>query len=201
LNEIELQERDMAEYLPGVVAASSEPGDECLYCDKEWGILKRNGVFYVYIEVPEYVVEDADGSLYRFDATQVGVAMTSCDPRQVIVPGSAVVLTNYEHMFVPSAAAGAGICMPKGAAYFAALQRMPLQEALCAYLTDAKETLRAGHHAGNPNRPYHPIRSFSRRRITRREAEEKRLPVFPFFRNSRASSFSQYDASTDDDSW
>ena len=196
LREIELQELEMAEYLQGVVGTSSQTGDRCLYQNKEWGILKQGGVFYVYVQVPEYVIEDKDGSLYRFDATRVGVPVTSCAADQVLVSGRAVMLTPYEHMFVASVAIGASICMPKGDAYFAALQRMPLREALCAYLKDAKETLRAGHHAGNPNSPYHRIKSFSYRRITRQEANEKRLPIFPFYRGSGAVSFTPPD---DDD--
>jgi hypothetical protein len=197
LNEIVIQEHNLAGYLDGIAGTSPIAGDYCLYHDKEWGILKRSGVFYVYIEVPEYVVEDAHGSLYRFDATQVGVAVPSCNPGQVYALGSAVVLTPYQHMFVAAATAGSAICMPRGEAYFAALRRTPLDEALCTYLKDAKETLRAGYHAGNPYRPFHPISSFSSRRITRREAEEKRLPVYPFYRDGRASSFTHYNNPAD----
>jgi hypothetical protein len=154
LNEIELHERDMAQYLPGAMGALSETGDGCLYRDKEWGVLKRNGVFYVYIEVPEYAVEDPHGSVYRFDATRVGIALINCDPAQLLLPGRAVVLTPYQHMFVSPATAGSAICMPRGAAYFAALQRLPLDEALCTYLQDAKGTLMPAIPTGPTSRSH-----------------------------------------------
>lgn len=180
LQEIESAEQAMKAYQRLQIASTR--GDVHLYQDKEYGILRRNGVWYVYVEVPEYVVEDADGTLYRFDAVRVGVPINNHSPEIALTPGTARVLAPYEHMFVQSKTANAGICMAKGSAYYGALRQMPLREALCLYLHDAKQTLMAGHHAGNGTRPYHRISSFPKRRISRQEAMDRDLPIYPYRR-------------------
>ena len=48
-------------------------GDCTLYDDGDFSILRRDGAWYVCQHLAAYVVEDADGSLYRFDATTVGL--------------------------------------------------------------------------------------------------------------------------------
>lgn len=170
-----------AALLPSVVDPA-QTRDRYLYRDGVRGILYRQGTWTPYVEVPEYVVEDADGALYRFEATRIGIPLRSWQPDQLFVSGMARVLTAHEHMFVASPVPGASICMPRPARYYEVLRRMPPARAICQVLHDARQTLMAGHHAGNTNGPHHAISSFARRRIARHDAERWHLPIFPYVR-------------------
>jgi hypothetical protein len=184
LREIEREQQEWAEFLAEQPPGPPTAGRRYLYHDSERGILQEESenVFYVYLEVPEYVVEAADGGLYRFEATRVGVRLDSSDPAAILKAGRAVVLTPYEHMFVSGKNAGESLCMVRGDGYYAELRTSGLAEGLLAYLHDAKQTLMAGHHARNDSTPYHPISSFGHRRISRDEAEQKQLPIYCYYR-------------------
>ena len=156
--------------------------DGYLYRGQTYGISQHGDAWVIYSEIPEYVVEAANGQLYRFDATRVAVTFSSCQPERVLFTGSAHVLAPYQHMFVSSGKAQNSICMSKGSAYYTRLHQMPLEEAVCLFLHDAKYTLMAGHHAGNSNTPYHPIETFAHRRLTHSEATRQHLPVFAYYR-------------------
>lgn len=178
LRALEEERQALDDYLD----AQAADGSAYLYRDRERGILRAEGGYYVYQEVPEYVVEDGDRSLYRFDATRVAVPVNSIDPKTVLSAGRAVVLTDYEHMFVSEARAGQRICMVSTATYYDRLCAMGLAKGMLEYLHDARQTLMAGHHAGNDSSPYHAITTFASRRITRAEAERRKLPIYPYFR-------------------
>jgi hypothetical protein len=136
----------------------------------------------VQIEVPEYIVESATGLLYQFDATRVGIMIDSCQPQRILKQGKAMVLTPYEHMFVSSSASSSSVCMVKSPAYYQQLQQMPLQDGVCHYLQDIKNTLLTGYHAGNNNTPHHSIEAFPHRRISRQETVRRKLPVYRYSR-------------------
>lgn len=156
--------------------------DGYLYRGQTYGILQQGHQWVVYSEVPEYVVEAANGQLYRFDATRVGIIIANCQPKQLLFSGCAHVLAPYQHMFVSSGKAKNSICMSKGSAYYTRLHQMLLEEAICLCLHDAKYTLMAGYHGGNGNTPYYPIETFAYRRLTRSEAMRQRLPIFTYYR-------------------
>jgi hypothetical protein len=178
LRALELERQALDDYLD----AQASTGSGYLYRDRERGIMQAEGGYYVYLEVPAYAVEHADRSVYHFDATRVAVLVNSVDPKAVLGAGRAVVLTDYQHMFVNEAKAGQRICMVRDATYYAGLCAMGLAEGVLAYLHDARQTLVAGHHADNESSPYHAITSFASRRITRAEAERRRLPIYPYYR-------------------
>ena len=161
-------------------------GDCTLYDDGDFAILRRNNTWYVCQYIAAYVVEDADGSLYRFDATQVGLPVGSgagglSGAGAVLNPRRAVVLTpGYEHMFVPQD--GPTICLVKGEDFYQALHQLPLPRAICELLQANTGVLRFGHNALNDNMPHRRINTFPQRRITQAQAEANHLSIIPYRR-------------------
>jgi hypothetical protein len=160
--------------------------DCTLYDDGDFAILCRQHIWYVCQHLAEYVVEDADGSLYRFDATLVGLPLGAFSGKlpgvlNVIAPRHVVVLSEgYEHMFVPQDEPT--ICLVKGSDYYQALRQMPLPQAICELLQANTGVLRFGHNSLNENSPHRRINTFQRRRITRAQAEANQLPIIPYRR-------------------
>lgn len=179
LNELKAELANMQKRLPPSLVAGQ---DGYLYRSSRWGIMRQQGNWIVYQEVPEYVIEGNDQRLYRFKATRVGLILLNLQREQILAAGRARVLTPYAHMFVNATVSGESICMAKSDAYYQQLRRMPLAQAICTYLHDAAQTLMAGYHAGNSNNPYHPITNFAAYTISRQEATHQGLPVFPYNR-------------------
>ncbi|OQY44742.1 MAG: hypothetical protein B6242_12015 [Anaerolineaceae bacterium 4572_78] len=181
LTEIEMTEQEIAAYLQ--INLPTKENQNYIYQNSEWGVFQQDKNFCVYIEVPSYVVEDKDGTLYRFDATQVGLILENDNSKDTLKFGKAKVLTTYEHMFVPSKTKKEqNICMVKDSSYYGNLNRMSLADAICMYLFDAKRTLMSGHFDGNCNSPHHSISSFIRRQISRQDAEQRNLPIYSYYR-------------------
>jgi hypothetical protein len=163
------------------------PHDDCtFYDDQAYAIARRSGIWYVCQHVAQYVVEDADGSLYHFDATTVGVPVSNqagglLGAAAILAPRRAAVLTPaYEHMFVPQGESS--ICLVKDAAYYQELRQMPLPQAICELLRANTGVLRMGHHALNENAPHRRIQTFAHRRVSRAQAEENQWPIVPYRR-------------------
>ncbi len=161
-------------------------GDCTLYDDGDFAIVRRNSAWYVCQYVAAYVVEDADGSLYRFDATVVGLPVGSesgglSGAGSLLTPRRAVVLTPfYEHMFVPQDEPT--ICLVKGEDFYQALRQMPLPRAICELLQASTGVLRFGHNALNDHMPHRRINTFPQRRITQTQAEATHLSIIPYRR-------------------
>jgi hypothetical protein len=170
-------EAELSEFLQDAPPMDSD----YLYQGKLYNIRRWNGTWMATMQVPAYAIE-VQGQLHYFPPTEVGLPISSCDPESVFVPGRARVLTAYRHMFVREGYAGDSICMVKGESYFQGLRRLPLDEAICAYLHDARYTLMAGYHAGNGSSPYHQIDALHCQLLSRQEANAKGIPVFPYNR-------------------
>lgn len=155
------------------IPPKKEGGLLCLYQDPQAGVVQVNGRWYVYLQVPEYVLHDhrIPHAYYRFDATQVGTMLTS-SPQNVTF-GSAVVMTPYQHPFVwgPSYSP---ICM--GHYNRGKLNGLPLEDAICQYLVDARNNLMKGYHRGNTN-TYRQLAAFPQHKISLEEARARNLPI------------------------
>lgn len=184
LIEMENSMQDVCSYMEQHPIPSS--GDCTLYDDGDFMIQRLNNVWYVCQYVAAYVVEDADGSLYRFDATVVGLPVGGgagglSGAGAILHPRRAVVLTPfYEHMFVPQDEAT--ICLVKDDDYYQVLRQMPMPRAICELLQANTGVLRFGHNALNDHRPHRRINTFPQRRITQAQAEADRLSIIPYRR-------------------
>lgn len=156
--------------------------DGTLYQGSHYAVSRQQGKWWVSTAVPAHIIEDASGNLYRFEATQVGIALTSLDTHHLLQAGAAVVMTAYEHPFVSQAAALSGICMVQPGGYYADLQNRSPAEAIVQLLHDARQTLLTGYHANNHSQPYHLPGSFPRRQVDRETAVASGLPIYPFHR-------------------
>ncbi len=156
--------------------------DGVLYQGRQYAVMRRNGQWWVSTAVPDHVIEDRQGDLYHFDATQIGIAIHTLKSRRVLHSGAVVVLTACEHPFVAKPTKGAVICMAQPDGYYSRLQTRPLAEGIVQLLHDARQTLLTGYHASNYNQPYHTPSSFPWRQIERVSAAAHNLPTYSYHR-------------------
>lgn len=157
-----------------------------LYRDDEGGIVRWQEQWHIYLEVPEFVLEDpsASGAYYRFDATRVGMACPPWRPLADKAPFPCPVVLDraYEHPYVgPHTRLGGTVCMGgrSGSHYDWSWWSPALkpEDALYKYLLDAKYVLLGGYHEDNPYDPTFPLETFAHRRISVREIRRRKLKV------------------------
>lgn len=155
-------------------------GKEGLFRSDIYTVIRTpGGRYYICQQVPPYVVEGEDRKLYYFDGVEIGIHLTSLDPRRVIQPVCVRVLQEYRHMFVGGYGGGSFICMPRGRAYFDELHQLPLEEALVRHLESARMTLCGGYMPFNS--AHHPIRILNRPMLSEREARKRGLPIYWYY--------------------
>ncbi|MFH1572200.1 MAG: hypothetical protein ABIL09_29690 [Gemmatimonadota bacterium] len=180
--EQELEEAVLAAFPP----APSGPSSCDLYRDEVYAVIcTPGGRFYVCQRVPEYVVEDVDGTLYHFEGVEIVIHVASTSAAAVIRPVCVQVMQEYRHMFVGHIAGGAYVCMPRPSAYFAEVHGLRLEEALLRHLEAARMTLCAGYTPDSA--PWHPLGTLRRRVLSAEEAERRGLAVYWFPRPSGRS--------------
>ena len=166
-----------------------------LYWDSEGGIVRwRNGLWYVYLEVPAFVLQDpnAPGTYYYFDPTRVGLALEpglglEAGPEELLpgkapFPNPVVLATDYEHPYVgPHTKLGGNICLGGRSSseydWSWWSEELSLEDAIYKYLLDAKYVLLGGYHRDNPFEPTLPLRSFAHRRISLQEVKRRKLKI------------------------
>lgn len=157
----------------------SGPSPCDLYRDEVYAVIcTPGGRYHVCQCVPEYVVENMDGTLYYFEGVEVGIHLaTTCVPK-VLRPVCVQLMQEYRHMFVGHIGGGAFVCMPRPTRYFVELHNQRLEEALLHHLEAARMTLGAGFTPDSA--PWHPLASLGRRALSAEEARQRGLPVYWF---------------------
>jgi hypothetical protein len=167
-----------------VASVPLHAGKRYIYQDCQWAILVRDGEVLLSCAVPAHVIESETGQLYQFDATRIGVSIGCLVHGHLMFPGSISVLeSSYEHLFVSSGGSPfQRICMARPDSYYRRLHRIPLEDALCEDLWEARATLLCGYHRSNPAGPYRRPSLFPQRVISRASARAFQLPVYPWDR-------------------
>lgn len=155
-----------------------EDGLLYLYRDDHAGVVRFEENWWVYLEVPEFVLMDPSEpqAYYYFPRTRVGVpvhfnwASGQLDfqaPAQVLTPG-------YEHPFTGDGS-DRTICM--GSYDWSWRSGRGLEEVIYRYLLDARVTLLRGYHARNPNSPRRRLAAMPHRRISWERVQQMNLPI------------------------
>ena len=155
--------------------------DKVLYEDHVHSVVVQAGQVYCCRKIPPYVVEAPDRKLHRFGGVTVGVPIPDVEPTAVLRSAEARVMHEYKHMFVLGGA-GASICMPRPAAFYQKLQKLPLEDGIVELLESARLTMCSGYFQGS-NAPFsHPTADMAPH-ITASEAGRKKLPIYRFYRS------------------
>jgi hypothetical protein len=155
-----------------------EDGLLYLYRDDHAGIVRFEESWWVYLEVPEFVLMDYNepGAFYHFGQTRVGVPLSfnwgtgQVDfqpPAQVLTPG-------YEHPYTGDGS-DRTICM--GSYDWSWRSGRSVEEAIYQYLLDARVTLLRGYHPYNRNTPRRKLEAMPHRRISWERVQQFNLPV------------------------
>jgi|SRR3989338_159328 len=143
------------------------------YHEQDFGFIKKNNhSAIVYVDVPDYVLEDhQEGGLYQFSGHRLGIEIGGdSDGGGIQLVESPFAL---RYTAGPFYGGDSELCMgtyTKG--YFS---RMPKGKAFAKLLADARNVVLRGYHKGN--NPRQPLSDFSGRRISREEAERKGLEI------------------------
>ncbi|MBT7902353.1 hypothetical protein HN587_00710 [Candidatus Woesearchaeota archaeon] len=110
-----------------------------------------NGVYYVYITTPSYVLRSPhNGNYYKFPPGKVGVTITldgryrRSDQFKVSNP---IIMNSYEHPFLSGSGSQQTLCM--GAYNTDRARRLSPEQCVLTLLTKAQETLMMGYRTGN----------------------------------------------------
>jgi len=161
------------------VESGTSPWD--LYRDEVYAVVcTPRGRYFVCQRLPEYAVEDMDGTLYYFEGVEIGIQLASTSPAKVLRAVCVQVMHPYRHMFVGNIGGAALVCMPRPASYFAELHGLDLAEGLLRHLEAARMTLCAGYTPDSA--PWHPLASLKRKVVSAEEAARRGLPVYWFAR-------------------
>lgn len=155
-----------------------EDGLLYLYRDDHAGIVRFEESWWVYLEVPEFVLMDPNEpqAYYYFPRTRVGVpvyfnwATGQLDlqaPAQVLTPG-------YEHPFTGDGS-DRTICM--GSYEWSWRSGQSLEKVIYRYLLDARVTLLRGYHPHNSNSPRRRLTAMPHRRISWESVQQLNLPI------------------------
>lgn len=155
-----------------------EDGLLYLYRDDHAGIVRFEENWWVYLEVPEFVLMDPNEpqAYYYFPRTRVGVPVYfNWATGQLDFQASAQVLTpGYEHPFTGDGS-DRTICM--GSYDWSWRSGRSLEEVIYKYLLDARVTLLRGYHRYNSNSPRRRLAAMPHRRITWERVQQLHVPV------------------------
>lgn len=155
-----------------------EDGLLYLYRDDHAGIVRFEESWWVYLEVPEFVLMDHNepGAFYHFGRTRVGVPLYfNWGTGQLDFQTPAQVLTpNYEHPFTGDGS-DRTICM--GSYEWSWRSERSLEEVIYQYLLDARVNLLRGYHPYNTNSPRRKLAAMPHRRISWERVQQLGLPV------------------------
>lgn len=155
-----------------------EDGLTYLYRDEHAGIVKLGADWWVYVEVPEFVLQDYNepGAYYSFGRTRVGVRLYfdwstgQLDfqiPAQVLTPG-------YEHPYTGNGS-DQSICL--GNYQWSWREGHALEDVIYKYLLDGRTTLMRGYHPYNRNTPRLRLETLPHRRISGEQVQQLGLCV------------------------
>ncbi len=156
-----------------------DPAKTFLYDSPTWKVFRQGSEWYLGLAIGPYGMEDSGRNIYAMDPTTLLMPLFA----DLGVAGVSVEAAGYQHPFVRPG--GRDICMGDyGMREAAPIHRPAMLPAdrMLAYMMDVRQTVLAGYHQGNPLRPYRHLSELGHRIISREAAQERKLPIYPYYR-------------------
>jgi hypothetical protein len=141
----------------------------------EVGFVKKNGTYYVYLQVPEFVLKDVkkyddyyvSGKLYHFKPCKVAVSVVPSGTGYQV--GNPVVIDTYVHPFLKGDDAWQGICM--GNYNWSRLESLDPAAKIATVLSAARNVLLKGYTSTCG--PHHPLERNYFHAVSESEVQKK----------------------------